>query len=69
MRTEATPSSHELCPQAEGEPESTEPSWVYSRISNPTVSVFEDRMASLEGGEAAVATATGNAATVLFFRR
>lgn len=35
---------------------------VYSRISNPTVSVLEDRLASLEGGVGAVATNTGMAA-------
>ncbi|TDZ13858.1 Homocysteine synthase [Colletotrichum orbiculare MAFF 240422] len=36
--------------------------YFYSRISNPTVAVFEKRSASLEGGTAAVATATGQAA-------
>lgn len=36
---------------------------IYSRISNPTCKVFEDRMALLEGGSAAVATASGQAAT------
>ena len=35
---------------------------VYSRISNPTVAVFEERMAALEGGRAALATSTGMAA-------
>lgn len=35
---------------------------VYSRISNPTVAVFEERMAALEGAPAAVATASGQAA-------
>jgi len=35
---------------------------VYSRISNPTVAVFEERMAALEGGRAALATASGQAA-------
>ena len=35
---------------------------VYSRISNPTVAVFEERMAALENGRAALATATGQAA-------
>lgn len=35
----------------------------YSRISNPTVSVLEQRIASLEGGSAAVCTASGMAAT------
>ncbi len=35
---------------------------VYSRISNPTVAVFEERMAALEGGRAALATSSGQAA-------
>ncbi|MEB2347308.1 MAG: O-acetylhomoserine aminocarboxypropyltransferase/cysteine synthase [Comamonadaceae bacterium] len=35
---------------------------VYSRISNPTVAVFEERMASLENGRAALACASGMAA-------
>ncbi|MDH3452840.1 MAG: O-acetylhomoserine aminocarboxypropyltransferase/cysteine synthase [Gammaproteobacteria bacterium] len=35
---------------------------IYSRISNPTTSVFEERMAALEGGRAAVATSSGMAA-------
>lgn len=35
---------------------------VYSRISNPTVGVLEERIAALEGGVAAVATASGMAA-------
>ncbi len=35
---------------------------VYSRISNPTVAVFEERMAALEDGRSALATATGQAA-------
>src|SRR5438034_3747839 len=35
---------------------------VYSRISNPTVSALEERIAALEGGRAALATATGMAA-------
>jgi len=35
---------------------------VYSRISNPTVAVFEERLAALENGRAAVACATGQAA-------
>ncbi|HET9699438.1 MAG TPA: O-acetylhomoserine aminocarboxypropyltransferase/cysteine synthase family protein [Burkholderiales bacterium] len=35
---------------------------VYSRIGNPTTAVFEERMAALEGGRAAVAAATGQAA-------
>lgn len=35
---------------------------VYSRISNPTVAVFEERMAALEGGRAALAVSSGLAA-------
>ena len=35
---------------------------VYSRISNPTVAVFEERMAALENGRAALACASGMAA-------
>jgi O-succinylhomoserine sulfhydrylase len=35
---------------------------VYSRYTNPTVRTFEERIAALEGGEAAVATASGMAA-------
>ena len=35
---------------------------VYSRISNPTTAVFEERVAALEGGVGAVATASGQAA-------
>ncbi len=38
------------------------PGYQYSRFSNPTVTMFEQRMASLEGAEAARATATGMAA-------
>ncbi|MCA3260538.1 MAG: O-acetylhomoserine aminocarboxypropyltransferase [Telmatospirillum sp.] len=35
---------------------------IYSRISNPTVAVLEERIAALEGGVAAIATASGQAA-------
>ena len=38
---------------------------VYSRISNPTTAVFEERMAALEGGVGSVATASGQAALTL----
>ena len=37
---------------------------IYTRISNPTTSVFETRMASLEGGVGAVETSSGHAAQV-----
>ena len=36
--------------------------FLYSRFANPTVSMFEQRLAALEGAEAAFATATGMAA-------
>ncbi|MFN0160341.1 MAG: O-acetylhomoserine aminocarboxypropyltransferase/cysteine synthase family protein [Burkholderiales bacterium] len=35
---------------------------VYTRLSNPTTAVFEERIAALEGGRAAIATASGMAA-------
>src|SRR3954466_8666306 len=38
---------------------------IYSRIGNPTVAAFEERMASLEGGIGAVATASGQSAEFL----
>src|SRR3984893_15468195 len=38
---------------------------IYTRIMNPTTDVFEQRIAALEGGVAAVATASGQAATTL----
>jgi O-succinylhomoserine sulfhydrylase len=40
----------------------TDPGYIYSRFSNPTVSMFEQRMIELEGAEAARSTATGMAA-------
>lgn len=39
-----------------------EPGNVYSRYTNPTVNTFQERIAAMEGGEAAVATASGMAA-------
>ncbi len=36
-----------------------EPGYIYSRVGNPTVSVLEARLASLEGGGAALATSSG----------
>ncbi|HEY5825771.1 MAG TPA: O-acetylhomoserine aminocarboxypropyltransferase/cysteine synthase family protein, partial [Cyclobacteriaceae bacterium] len=38
---------------------------IYSRISNPTNAVFEERMASLEGGTGAVAVSSGQSAQML----
>ena len=39
-----------------------QPGHIYSRISNPTVAVLEERLAALEGGVGAVCTASGMAA-------
>ena len=39
-----------------------DPGFVYARYGNPTVAMFEDRIAALEGAEAAFATASGMAA-------
>src|ERR671933_87769 len=38
---------------------------IYSRISNPTVAALEERLATLDGGLGAVATASGHAAEFL----
>jgi len=41
--------------------------YIYSRLTNPTVAVLEERLASLEGGRAPVAAASGHAAQFLTF--
>jgi len=41
--------------------------YLYSRLTNPTVSVLEERLAALEGGRGAVCTASGHAAQMLAF--
>ena len=41
--------------------------YIYSRLTNPTVAVLEERLASLEGGRAAVCAASGHAAQLLAF--
>ena len=38
---------------------------MYSRISNPTVGVLEEKISALEGGVGALATSSGQAATLL----
>src|SRR3954454_12109817 len=48
--------------QAEKRFKNEDPGYQYSRFSNPTVTMFEQRMCALEGAEAARATATGMAA-------
>jgi O-acetylhomoserine (thiol)-lyase len=41
--------------------------YIYSRLTNPTVAVLEERIASLEGGRAACAAASGHAAQFITF--
>ena len=41
--------------------------FIYSRLTNPTVAVLEERLASLEGGRGATCCASGHAAQVLTF--
>ena len=48
--------------QAAGRFGLTEPGNIYTRLMNPTNDVFEKRIAALENGAAALATATGSAA-------
>ena len=43
------------------------PGFIYSRLTNPTVSVLEERVAALEDGRGGIATASGHAAQVLAF--
>ena len=40
----------------------TEPGNIYSRFTNPTVTMFQDRLAAMEGSEACVATSSGMSA-------
>jgi O-acetylhomoserine (thiol)-lyase len=42
-----------------------EPGFIYSRLTNPTVAVLEERLAALEGGIGATATASGHAAQII----
>lgn len=41
--------------------------YIYSRLTNPTVAVLEERVANLEGGRGAVAASSGHAAQLLAF--
>ena len=41
------------------------PGFIYSRITNPTVSALEERVAALEDGRGGIATASGHAAQIL----
>ncbi len=47
---------------AEARFDGSDPGFVYARYGNPTVAMFEERLASLEGAEACFATASGMAA-------
>lgn len=49
------PSAAEAAARFSGE----KPGNIYSRFTNPTVRAFEERLASLEGGESCIATASG----------
>lgn len=48
--------------EAEAAFDNSKPRFVYSRFGNPTVAMFESRMAAIEGAEAARATSSGMAA-------
>jgi len=54
--------AYEAAEEAEARFKGESPGYQYSRISNPTVAMFEERMALLEGAPVARATATGMAA-------
>src|SRR5204863_118609 len=60
---------YENSAQAERRFKNEEPGYQYSRFANPTVAMFETRMAAFEGAEAARATATGMAAVTLALMR
>src|SRR4051812_20789135 len=53
---------YETAEQCEARFKGEDPGFIYSRFSNPTVAMFEQRMVELEGAQAARATATGMAA-------
>jgi O-succinylhomoserine sulfhydrylase len=54
--------AYESAKQAEGRFTGEDDGYQYSRFSNPTVTIFEERMAALEGAPVARATASGMAA-------
>ncbi len=56
---------YENSAQAEARFKGEDPGYQYSRFANPTVSMFEQRMAAFEGAEAARALATGMAAVTI----
>ena len=54
--------AYESMEEAEARFKGERPGFIYARYGNPTVAMFEERMALLEGAEAARATASGMAA-------
>jgi O-succinylhomoserine sulfhydrylase len=59
--------AYEAAEEAEARFKGESPGFQYSRISSPTVAMFEERMAQLEGASVARATATGMAAVTAVF--
>jgi O-succinylhomoserine sulfhydrylase len=59
--------AYEQAEEAEARFKGESPGYQYSRLANPTVTMFEDRMALLEGAPVARATATGMAAVASVF--
>jgi O-succinylhomoserine sulfhydrylase len=59
--------AYEQAEEAEARFKGESPGYQYSRLANPTVTMFEDRMALLEGAPVARATATGMAAVSAVF--
>lgn len=55
------------CRQAAGRFDLSEPGNIYSRLTNPTTDVLEQRVAALEGGVAAIAVGSGAAAVTYAF--
>jgi O-succinylhomoserine sulfhydrylase len=53
---------YDTAEQAEARFKDEDPGFIYSRFSNPTVAMFEERMRLIEGAQASRATATGMAA-------
>ena len=56
---------HPDCATAAARFANEEDAFVYSRFSNPTVAMFERRLAAMEGTEACIATASGMAAILI----
>ena len=61
--------SHSSAQQLEKVFNNKAPGYAYTRISNPTVTSFENRIAALENGIGAVACSSGMAAVTIFWSR